>query len=426
VIFDSCHSGGISRTDMVARTVESTSVLPEDLDRAIWVRGLPQTPAIDIPTGFLDKTMSSHVLLAACRPNQIAFENSSVGDIVRGAFTRSLVKLLYEADLTQVTYSEVPALLPELPLQHPQCEGVNKARVLFNGAVHARQMTFKLYIEGGEYRADAGDIHGVVNGTLFAVHALGNVTSIDSETGILQADFVFTHTCTLRRRREDVEFDILAGARGSVLNWREAEKVLKVFMEPPSDQVQSIEHVFDLVDHSESADLVVRRTGGGILQFERLDPLMSKYARVLDKTCESNLSNILQGVSHFSFHLCRRNSANPLHQLVKVVMHRLTQSNLDEIWEEPVYIPDGHFDMPLVLDHPNTVFISSQPTTAVNSDRVFYGLTLQNYSGRKLFPYIMYFDPSDYSIQVMSLKSSGIACYVNFIFSRGTTRHQAQ
>jgi hypothetical protein len=63
-------------------------------------------------------------------------------------------------------------------------------------------------------------------------------------------------------------------------------------------------------------------------------------------------------------------------------------------------MPDEHFDMPLVFDRENTVFIPNRATTAFNSNRTFYGLTIKNHSARKLFTYLIYFDPSDYSIQV--------------------------
>jgi hypothetical protein len=388
---------------MVPRSVVCTSLFPEDLDKDIWTWSLSRAAAIAVPTGFMYKTMASHVLLAACRQDELAWETSSTDQITRGAFTACLVKQLYQEDLSNVTYSTLLDLLPALEQQHPQCEGVNKRRFLFNGAVSARQVTFRLTIDGETSTLDAGEIHGVVKGTLFAVHALDNIMSMDSMIGILEADSVFPHWCTLRGRSGDAGFDIPPGARASVLNWRRGANALKVFIEPPRDDVQSIEHVFSLVESCHSADLVIRPTRGSNLQFERLDSLMSKYARLLDDIpSEPSLSDILQGVSHFNFHLSRRNSANPLKQDIEVVLHRLTQSNPEQIMEEPIYVPDGLLNISLVLDRENTVFIPSKAITAFNSNRVFYGLTIKNNSGCKLFPYIIYFDPADYSIQVRS------------------------
>jgi hypothetical protein len=387
---------------MTARTVPDTSPLPEDLDKDIWIRGLPSSPKT--AAGFLDQTMWSHVLLAACQKNEQALEGMSTENVVRGIFTRAIVKLFYqETDISQLTYSSSLNLLPSLgERQHPQCSGKNKDRALFGGVV-SHPMTFGLSKQGQQYRAEAGAIHGVVTGTLFAIHTLANTTAIDSEFGILEAVDIYAHSCMLRwRNTNPTQFKIPDGARVSVLNWQQREKYLKVFMEPPHDEVQPIGDAFSLVDASERPDLVIRRIGEGRLQFERLDSLMSKYAQVLDGiSSEPDLSTILQGVSHFNFNLSRRNSANPLQQYVKVTLHRLKQSNSDQDLEEPTYTPDELVDIPLVLGHRNTVVASSEATPDVNC--LFYGLTVTNQSVRDLFPYIFYFDPSDYSIQVMYL-----------------------
>jgi len=217
VIIDSCHSGGISRTDeMGARTVPSTSLLPEDLDKDIWMWSLPRTT---IPAAFLDPTMSSHVLLAACRSDEVAFEDLSAGNRVRGAFTRNLLNILYrERDLTRITYSALIDMLPPLERQHPQCNGKNRGRALFGEAV-ADKTFIKLLSHGGKYRAEAGEIHGVVKGTLFSIHAFGDITSTSSEIGILEADTVSHFSCTLRWRSENEDFDIPPGARATVLKW---------------------------------------------------------------------------------------------------------------------------------------------------------------------------------------------------------------
>ena len=362
--------------------------------------------------------MSSHVHLAACRPDELAFEDPSAESMVRGAFTRDLVKLLYqEKDLTKVTYSALVNLLPPLEHQHPQCNGKNRGRFLFNRIAGAQLTTFKLSNHSGRYSAEAGDIHGVVKGTLFAIHACRSITSVDPEIGILEADFVSAHSCTLRRRRDDTEFQIPSGAKASVLNWRQKENVLRVFIHQPRDVVKSLKNVFSLVNSSDSADLVIRHTRGGTLQLERLDPVISRYARVLDYIRPNScLSDILRGVSHFHFHLSRRNSANPLKQEVEVVLHRLSQCNPEQISEEAIYMPDGDIGMPLALDRENIVFIPRETTTAYNNNRVFFGLTVKNNSGRKLFPYLLNFDPSDYSIQVRSSYLHGATtCYTDLI-----------
>jgi hypothetical protein len=378
---------------------DDASPLPGVLDENIWAWGLPPTAKSNVPIGFLDMTMSSHVLLAACRHNEVALENKSTESMVRGAFTRCLVGLLNrEKDLTRITYSALIENLPSLENQHPQCSGKNRGRALFGGLGH-RPKLFKLSNHHGTYGTEAGNIHGVVQGTPFAIHALGNITSLNSEIGILEADCVFSHSCTLRRRSGE-EFDIPPGARALMLNWRPDANILKVCVNSSDSDVKSIEHVYSVVDHSQSPDLMILCTPGGTRRFERLDHIISKYAQLLDDIpSELNLSDVLKGVSHFNFHLSRGNIGQPLKKLIEVALHSLTQSNPDQISEEAIYVPDGVTDMPLAVDRENIVFAASE----ANGDHdQFYGLSVTNNSGRHLFPYLVYFDPSDYSIQVRS------------------------
>jgi hypothetical protein len=60
----------------VTRHAVSASPLPDALDEKI-LAWLPP-PTADVPVGFLDMTMSSHVLLSACRHNEVALENTSM------------------------------------------------------------------------------------------------------------------------------------------------------------------------------------------------------------------------------------------------------------------------------------------------------------------------------------------------------------
>lgn len=391
MISDSCHSGGNTRDGRIARGGDNALPLTKELDEDIWSWGVPNGQAT-----FVDKTMSSHVLLAACRQDEKAYEDSSPDKMIRGVFTQGLRKLLHqENDLTQLTYSMLIDRLPPLQHQHPRCNGKNRGRALFGGVV-GHPTVFKLSCRNNICRVEAGDIHGVVEGTLFAIHPFGSATPI--EIGVLEAASVGPHSSTLRRRSEDKAFDIPPNARASVLNWRQRAETMKVFVESPPDEFQSIDQGFSLVNSSEDADLVIRRTGNDTLQFQRQDLLMSEFTRELnDIRAERSLWDILQGVSHFNHHLSRRNSANPLKQYVKVELHRLRQSNPEMESEEAIFVPDGQISMTLASDpESNTVFISDEA-------RTYYGFTVTNDSGRRLFPYLIYFDPSDYSIEVRCL-----------------------
>jgi len=145
------------------------------------------------------------------------------------------------------------------------------------------------------------------------------------------------------------------------------------------------------------------------LQFERFDPLMLKFTPVLsDIQAQSNLRDVLQAISQFNFHLYHRNSANPLKQKIKVVLQSLDS---EKVSEEPIYFPDGRTDIPLAVDTENTV--------SAGTDH--YGLTIKNGSDRNLFPYLMYFDPTDYSIQVLHVFMLVLHSMLTCLLSLGTT-----
>jgi len=76
---------------------------------------------------------------------------------------------------------------------------------------------------GGVYQAAAGRIHGVVKGTIFAIHTHSTSITDDKELGVLEADKVDALWCTLRGN----SFDIPDGARALVLSWRQSEKKLR-------------------------------------------------------------------------------------------------------------------------------------------------------------------------------------------------------
>jgi hypothetical protein len=429
VICDSCHSGGNTRA-FGKRLACGASPLPEGLDKNIWPWGLPLAASFNVPTGFLDNTMSSHVHLAACRQDEFAFEHPSAESMVRGAFTLCLVKFLEQQDdLTKITHSSLLEKLPPLTNQHPQCSGKNRHRALFGGLANCPTL-LKFTSHDGKYRTEAGEIHGVVPGTPFTIHAHSDSTFTSSEVGVLEADKISVFSSTLRRRATDIEFTIPDVARAVMIDWRPNVDVLKVFIEPSHDDIESIECIFSLVDHSDSPDLMIHRTvvvarGRDTFtwRFQRLDPIMSRYAQVLDGiSLVPSLSDVLKGVSHFNFHLSRRNAKKILQNPIQVVLHRLTQSNPNQLMEETIYMPDGDTSISLTPDSETTVFATSE---ADGEHAFYYGLSITNNSTRPLFPYLVCFNPYNYSIQVKSWKFLVLLALLTSLLSHGISlRHQ--
>ncbi|KAF7348387.1 hypothetical protein MSAN_01792700 [Mycena sanguinolenta] len=173
VIFDCCHSGGLSRGDSSCdgiigwRFVETFEPIPGNLDEDLF-RG--RAAGTDLPPNITHGFTETHVLLAACRQLQRARECISVEGTPCGFFTNALIKQLRTMGPKKaVTYAELVDRLPTLPDQHPQCEGANKDRFLFElrGPVRDRRAFEAAVDADGTVKVEAGSLHGIVVGTQF-------------------------------------------------------------------------------------------------------------------------------------------------------------------------------------------------------------------------------------------------------------------
>lgn len=114
VIFDCCHSASGSREDKdvpgrIARAVKITDFGPLPLDLDIDILGA-NTRASVVAKGFSHRDLRSHVLLAACGSDELAYETDARGD-----YTRALLGVLRSGDVNKLTYKGCMHRLPSLP-----------------------------------------------------------------------------------------------------------------------------------------------------------------------------------------------------------------------------------------------------------------------------------------------------------------------
>ncbi|KAJ7301266.1 caspase domain-containing protein [Mycena albidolilacea] len=348
VIFDCCHSGGITRDSSssilpVPRFVETLVPIPEHLD---WNLLGVRSGKVDLPLGIKHKFMHSHVLLAACREQQRARECISASGEPCGFFTDSLIKHLRGIGPNRITYAELLDLLPTLPDQNPQCEGANKDRFIFNleGPAHdpiAHALTMR---EDGTLEVDAGSMRGVVVGTQFVPE---------------------------RDARRSLEPQLVLVAVSVDLN-----SSTLIPMMPA-------ENLFLVVECPNHADLAVRRISEAEFSITRLDPKLSRYVVPdvkLDVPVE-NLPCVLDAVAQFNYFLGRHNGNDSLGNEVKIEMYSLS----GEYWAR---VPDLEFGN-LLVDNEGRFRLEPEGR---------YGFAICNYSQYDLFPYLFYFDPATYSV----------------------------
>ena len=397
---------------MKPRVFREASQPPKGLDRDIWKsspRAQKTTGAVP-GKGFAFALTSSHVFLAGCRHDELAWESQLSTGGAGGAFTSNLVRQLNQSeDLSQITYPDLLRSLPPMQNQHPQCEGRHKIRHLFNGVVGAQTLPviFKVSLVDGKYQVEAGEIHGVVSGTVFAIYDNTAIVGTDKELGLLTANSVRAFRCILTR---PVGFNVPDIAKASISRWN-ASRDFKVCMLNFKDIFPRVIDGICWVETTDEAHLTISRMANGVdFEFVRRDSLMSKHRRRLAVHLAKtrDLSEMFKGISDFHHHLYRSHSGTRAAERlpeVNVILQSLSQTNRNRPLQEPIYGPDN---VENIVFRPNEVHTISIPddTCSEGLDNKIYGLTLQNNSEHKLFPYLFYFDPTDYNIQV----NAGIEC----------------
>jgi hypothetical protein len=82
--------------------------LPANCDEAIWSEVDPSRAA-SVSVGFLGQDRESHILLAACSRNELAWERAG-----RGLFTKALLKVLTEVGSKNLDYATLIRKLEDL------------------------------------------------------------------------------------------------------------------------------------------------------------------------------------------------------------------------------------------------------------------------------------------------------------------------
>lgn len=183
-LFDSCHSGSVSRNTEEVPRMTSQHEKPVRLDSLYGIERFTRD------RGFYTPRSARHVLLSAARSYESAWEtsfNSGGQRIRRGAFTYSLLQVLENSNLDGMRYEELHARIAANVAtvlsnpQHPQLEYVSEQvreqdRLLFG---RAKQGVPRHYVyfhgEADSWQMDLGAIHGIRQGDQLALTGAGDV-----------------------------------------------------------------------------------------------------------------------------------------------------------------------------------------------------------------------------------------------------------
>ncbi|KAF8146737.1 caspase domain-containing protein [Mycena galopus ATCC 62051] len=396
VILDSCHSGGMNRNraEGTVRNARSPAQpIPLELDNHFWA-GKTNT-ALDYSVWA--PAAKSHILLAACRAGELAFETKDNGR-VRGCFTEALIAELHKARLENTTYAELMDRVPQLSaVQTPTCTGADKTRLLFSGnypMAGRRSLPLVKHTQDGQeaWRVQIGTVEGVLNGTEFSV-----VAEDDGHTlCTLLAESVEIRQTILVRQDKNDKNEVPEGAHVVVTDWKDDTSVLRVYT--PLDFPYSLrEELFPTkkivpqpmgrkyveAPSREEAKLVLETVNGNIV-IKRAENLGGDLNVPQER---GPFPAIVDGIAHFSYFLERHHPSAPLPG-VSIEMHRL-QGRFPERVPDTSCGPkkDGN--------------LVDEGKVQLNSESgAWYGFTIRNLEAEDLYAYLFYFDLDEYTIQL--------------------------
>jgi hypothetical protein len=444
------------------RSIDTLTPSEKDFDQDAWLIRDGRDSKLS-HLGFIYPFMSSHVLLAACQPQEKAFEgpcqlNLKTREVVResihrGVFTSHLVSNLYRA-ISNGQSTTYVTLLDDLSTellssgwyktQHPACEGINNKRYLFSTT--SDEPMFKLTkdesLGGTTFKADAGWIHGAVKGTEFIVHP---------NRGTLVADAVRSDSCNLVFK-PGPKFHIPRDGRALM----SVGKSLKVYLGTHVGNLD-VRDRFTIVTERAEAHVTVQFISGStrILRFESVDhERLLQHSKPSGQVLTQDLVSLLDKIAFFNFHL-HRARAYPLqdkhgypkdskssglfsralapiiavfrrmphhehgHRLLDECSCPLYDKHGSPLLDERVRIQYNENERPLhsqiklklvplddrrglrvPIDDEARNLDEDRPTSVNIPASPMYGLTLENRSEYKLFPYLFYFRPLDCTISV--------------------------
>ncbi|PBK59427.1 hypothetical protein ARMSODRAFT_945616 [Armillaria solidipes] len=447
VILDCCHSGSGTRTDdndqtFAVRGIElpasytiPNDLHPHDID--------PGARADSVPEAFKKAGLLSHVLLSACKAEQVAREIPTTGESKgkRGVFTSALLGVLeqHKDRIDKLTYKDVIDRLDLPDKQDPQCEG-DQLRYLFNSKVtspsreiypiHAskpedRDVTLEQYV------LEAGEAHGITKDAEFAVFADRSLTSALG-TVVVANTAAFSSSCNFTPRDDKTQRFTLGfalqtrvGEGQDVSLLIEFDKRLLGVFEKIAKEMQSAnegKRGFRLVESRDDAPDLVVAADGDIVHFE----IMDKFCRQRGLTHmpfhnvkiddADAIHRILRSSADFYWHLHRSSKGSPLagkvilecmklketgeytDDLEEVLMPDPDSDNLNVLTPGPT--PDPNSDNPNVLTpNPNRDKLNVEGVIMIDVDEeAIYGFKITNTTSVPLYVSMFYFDISDLSI----------------------------
>lgn len=167
ICLDACHSGSGTRESLDVSKVrhaprfnrgDGSKRTLHDYYNGYYAKQLQIDGKITVP-------ISKHLLLAACQPNEVAYETTDQ----HGLFTSTLLATLKNKNIQTLTYAD---LFKEVTIyvrntqqnQHPSFEflaGFNPHTLFLSNQVSDKTTSFAVFYENNQWKIDKGAVHGL-------------------------------------------------------------------------------------------------------------------------------------------------------------------------------------------------------------------------------------------------------------------------
>ncbi|KAJ7167146.1 caspase domain-containing protein [Mycena crocata] len=407
-ISDSCHSGGISRSNEDGQFIGSrlgvVHSLRSGVDLTIDRDILREADGGTYKFGFRGN-YSSHVILAACAAHETASEyqtRSTSGVITaHGKFTAALTAALLERqfDIPSITYEMLISSL-RLSGQRPQCDGQPASCFIFTRRDKIGPSLFRLDPDPDDHFGfilAAGDAHGIGIGAEMALYR-DNSTAVPP--GILVVHDVGSTFARLRRK-PGAHFDIHSKSWVQLHRWSESA-AYKIHVDFPLDLPENTaEFAYPLVVAQENTDanVVLRLNSSDVklLEIQNRDPTVIAHCNPISTLSlhqGESISTVMSKLAHFHFHLHRRHASSSRHLPVS--------SGKPEVTLRLYHL--AHPQTKKNMFKNNIAHVEITPNT-----RSCYGIEIRNTGHLDLYAYVFAFDPDDYSVTAIYMPPLGSA-----------------
>jgi Caspase domain len=190
-VFDSCHSGMVLK-DVATARARVVAPDPRDPPR-------PPPEALLAPRGLGDASdglkSRNYALLSACQADEVAFEYADQLGSPCGTLTHFFVAEVLRSGKAEATYRDVmdkvkSQVTGTYGRQHPQLEGANMDNFVLSDRSSLPQPFVRASPKGNWITLEAGQVHGMTEGSVFDVYPPGTKSFDDPSQAIAQAEMV--------------------------------------------------------------------------------------------------------------------------------------------------------------------------------------------------------------------------------------------